>query len=82
MNEKYHHRVRITDYNNIHQHSIYVKVIVYDDETGKEVADEIRFLAGMIYGDLVHPQRSSLSLDCREYVRELLVGKYENGDFH
>lgn len=81
MYDKCHHRVRIIDFNNIHQHSIYVKVIVYDDGLGKEFADEIRFLDGMIYGDLVHPQRSSLSPDCREYVREFLVSKYKNGDF-
>ncbi|MGM9928108.1 MAG: hypothetical protein ACI35P_09180 [Bacillus sp. (in: firmicutes)] len=76
------HMLRIIDFNNIHHHSIYVKVIAYDAESGKEFKDEIRFLDGMIYGDLVHPQRSPLSPGCREYVRELLLHKYNNGDFH
>lgn len=76
-----HHLVRVLDFNNIHQQSIYVKVMVFDAETGKEYSDEIRFLSGMLYGDLVHQDRSPLSPDCREYVKETLIRKYENGDF-
>ena len=75
------HLVRILDYNNIYQHSIYVKVTVYDAETGKEHNDEVRFLSDMLYGDLVHQDRSPLSPDCRNYVQETLMRKYANGDF-
>ena len=81
MNGKENHLVRILDFNNIHQHSIYVKVLVYDDDTGKEYSDEIRFLNGMLYGDLVHTERSPLSLECRSYVQEVLLSKYEDGYF-
>ena len=81
MNGKDQHLIRIMDFNNIHQHSIYVKVFVYDAETGKEYNEEVRFLSGMLYGDIVHQERSPLSPDCRNYVQETLLCKYENGDF-
>ena len=81
MSEKYQHILRIMNFNHIHDHSIYVKVMVYDAILDREFHDEVRFLYDMLYGDLVHPERSSLSPDCREYVQNLLRHKYENGSF-
>ena len=82
MCQKHQHRLNILFFNDINDQSIYVKIAVYDAVSQKEFHEEVRFLDGMLYGDAVHPSRSMLSPECRDYVRELLLSKYHNGAFH
>jgi len=80
MQEK-HHRISIIDFITTDHKTIYVKLVGFDAELGNNFEEEVRFLDGMPYGDLIHPERSPLSDSCREYVRDYLIDKYNKGEF-
>ena len=48
--------------------SIYIQVDVFDAQTEQRFQEEVRFLDDLLYGDLVHPQKSPLSESCRAAV--------------
>lgn len=45
--------------------AIYIKVEVYDFQKDERHQEELRFLEGLLYGDLVHPKKSPLTEACR-----------------
>jgi len=81
MYEKHHHALNIIDFKITELKTIFVKVTGYDAVLGREFEGEVKFVGGMPYGDLIHPQRSSLSPECRQYVRGNLQNKYTVGEF-
>lgn len=80
MHEK-HHTISIIDFITTGHKTTFVKIVGYDAELGSKFEGEVRFLDGMPYGDLIHPDRSSLSAGCRQYVHDYLINKYSNGEF-
>ncbi|KAA9021719.1 hypothetical protein [Niallia endozanthoxylica] len=82
MHEKYHHIVSIIDFKSTGFNTVFVKVNGYDAESGQKFEGEVKFLDGMPFGDLIHPQRSSLSPTCRHKVRSYLLNKYQDGEFN
>jgi hypothetical protein len=81
MHEQHQHVLTVLDFIPTNQQSIFVKIAGYDAVLGKEFKGEVKFLNGMPFGDLIHPERSSLSSECREFVREELVTRYTKGQF-
>lgn len=81
MCEKHRHMLRVIDFVGTEFQTVFVKIAGYDAELGTEFEGEVKFLNGVPFGDLIHDQRSSLSSECRQYVRENLLHKYESGEF-
>ena len=75
------HECLVIDYAVLSERARHIKILVYDAESERQSEGEVRFLNGLIYGDFLHPSRSLLSSECREYVREFLKTKYEAGEF-
>lgn len=58
------HQISIIDY--VEQgSSLYIQLEVRDAETGSQFREEVRFLDDLLYGELVHPEKSPLSESCR-----------------
>ncbi|ADC51530.1 hypothetical protein BpOF4_17445 [Alkalihalophilus pseudofirmus OF4] len=81
MTQKPQHIVSIMDFQLTEHQSIFVQFNGYDAIIEKKFTGEVKFLGGRPYGDIIHPERSSLSSECREYVRMVLLDKYERGEF-
>ena len=81
MNAQQKHVLTILDFVPTNGQSIFVKIAGYDAVLEKEFKGEVKFLNGTPFGDLIHPERSSLSPECREFVREELVTRYTKGKF-
>lgn len=81
MSEKYQHVLRIIDFVTTEFNTTFVKVTGYDAVLGRGFEGEVKFLGDMPFGDIIHPERSSLSPKCRQYVRERLLSKYHIGEF-
>lgn len=82
MHEEHHHVLRVIDFTTTNHNTIFVKVAGYDTISEKKFKGEVKFLNGRPYGDLIHSQRSSLSSECREFVIENLLSKYNDGQFN
>ncbi|WP_433958327.1 hypothetical protein [Cytobacillus horneckiae] len=80
MNEN-HHMLNIIDFTSTAHHTIFVKVTGYDAVIEREFTGEVKFVGGRPYGDIIHPQRTHLSFECRQFVQELLLKKYNEGAF-
>lgn len=52
--------------------SIYIQVEVVDGEQRTRFQEEVRFLDNLLYGELVHPEKSPLSKSCRLAVIDYL----------
>ncbi|MGG0892789.1 hypothetical protein [Cytobacillus horneckiae] len=72
MNEN-HHMLNIIDFTSTAHHTIFVKVTGYDAVIAREFTGEVKFVGGRPYGDIIHPQRTHLSFECRQFVQELLL---------
>ncbi len=81
MNAQQKHVLTVLDFIPTNQQSIFVKIAGYDAVLEKKFEGEVKFLNGTPFGDLIHPERSSLSPECREFVREELVTRYTKGQF-
>lgn len=81
MCEKHHHALNIIDFKITELKATFVKVTGYDAILGREFEGGVKFVGGIPYGDLIHPQRSFLSPECRQYVRGNLLNKYTVGEF-
>ncbi|HZG71450.1 MAG TPA: hypothetical protein VEY51_07920 [Chondromyces sp.] len=81
MNEKHHHVFNVIDFNHTGFKTIFVKFTGYDAALGKAFEGEVKFVEGIPFGDMVHPQRSALSSECRQFIYEKLLNKYNAGDF-
>ena len=81
MNKQHKHVLTVLDFIPTNQQSIFVKIAGYDAVLEKKFEGEVKFLNGTPFGDLIHPERSSLSPECREFVREELVTRYTKGQF-
>ncbi|MDN7228894.1 hypothetical protein QWY15_16605 [Planococcus sp. N064] len=61
------HQISIIDY--VEQgSSLYIQLEVRDAEAGSQFREEVRFLDDLLYGELVHPEKSPLSESCRTAV--------------
>lgn len=81
MHEKHHHILSVIDFEITEHKTTFVKVVGYDAVLEKKFEGEVKFLNGIPYGDLIHYQRSSLSPECRQFVQENLLNKYNDGKF-
>jgi len=61
------HRISIIDYVE-RGSSLYIQLEVQDAETEKQFREEVRFLDDLLYGELVHPEKSPLSESCHTAV--------------
>ena len=82
MHDKHNHVLNIIDFIATNANIIFVKIAGYDAVAGREFEGEVKFLNGMPFGDIIHSQRSSLSPECREYVRGNLLNRYNEGQFN
>lgn len=70
------HEISLIDY--VEQgNSIYIQLTVFDGNLQQSFQDEVRFLAELLYGELVHPKNSPLTESCRIEVIDYLK-KYFN----
>lgn len=69
------HHILINDY--VEQgNSIYIQIEVVDAEQQKHFREEVRFLGDLLYGELVHPEKSPLSKSCRLAVIDYLKNHF------
>jgi hypothetical protein len=61
------HQISIIDYAE-RGSSLYIQLDVLDAQTEKRFREEVRFLDDLLYGELVHPEKSPLSESCRMAV--------------
>ncbi|MDN7246788.1 hypothetical protein QWY16_01480 [Planococcus shenhongbingii] len=69
------HRISIIDYAE-RGSSLYIQLDIWDAQTGKRHQEEVRFLAELLYGELVHAEKSPLSESCRMVVIEYLKNHF------
>jgi hypothetical protein len=81
MDQEHHHVISVIDFKNTEHNTIFVQFTGYDAVLGKEFRGEVKYVGGMPYGDLIHPERSTLSSECRQFVRTMLLNKYNAGEF-
>ncbi|WP_332699242.1 hypothetical protein [Halalkalibacter lacteus] len=81
MYQDYHHVLSVIDFKSTEHNTTFVKFTGYDAVLGKKFEGEVKFVGGLPFGDLIHPQRSSLSSECRQFVRVMLLNKYNAGEF-
>ena len=82
MYEKHNHVLNVIDFKTTEHNTVFVKVAGYDAVLGKEFEGEVKFVSGMPYGDLIHLQRSTLSPECRQFVRGNLLNRHNAGEFN
>ncbi|MGO1060230.1 hypothetical protein ACTL32_13935 [Planococcus sp. FY231025] len=61
------HQVTLIDYAE-RGTALYIQAEVFDAGQGERFREEVRFLGDLLYGDLVHPEKSPLTQSCRLYV--------------
>lgn len=61
------HQVTLIDYAE-RGTALYIQVEVFDASQEERFREEVRFLGDLLYGDLVHPEKSPLTPSCRLYV--------------
>ncbi|WP_332634759.1 hypothetical protein [Halalkalibacter flavus] len=76
------HVLRVIDFRNTEHKTTFVKFSGYDHVSGKDFEGEVKFVGGRPYGDIIHPERSTLSPECIHFVQELLLDKYNAREFH
>ncbi|MGO4889482.1 hypothetical protein ACJ2A9_17175 [Anaerobacillus sp. MEB173] len=81
MVQKIDHTLCVLDFSRTIHNTTFVKFSGYDAVNGKDFNGEVKFVGGLPYGDIIHPERSSLSSECRDYVRTMLISKYNAGEF-
>ncbi|KWW21092.1 hypothetical protein AS888_15890 [Peribacillus simplex] len=81
MNDKHNHDVTIIDFMKTGHNTCFVKVSGFDAGIEKKFEGEVKFVGDVPYGDLLHPERSHLSGSCSEFVRSVLMHKYNEGQF-
>ncbi|WP_394239110.1 hypothetical protein [Niallia oryzisoli] len=82
MHEKHNHVLTIIDFITTQHNTTFVKLSGYDASFGKAFEGEVKFVGGRPFGDLIHPERSSLSPECRDFVRDRLLNRYSAGEFN
>ncbi|HWL26796.1 MAG TPA: hypothetical protein VNR38_24105 [Ureibacillus sp.] len=82
MSEKHQHALYIVDFVTTGFNATFVKIKGYDAILEREFEGEVKFLDDRPFGDIVHPERSLLSPECRQYVQERLLNKYHAGEFN
>ncbi|MFV8828249.1 hypothetical protein [Alkalihalobacterium sp. APHAB7] len=80
--QHYKHGLSITDYQSTQHNTTFVIFSVYDNVLGKSFEGEVKFLGGRPFGDIIHEDRSPLSSECRQFVEEALLEKYNNMEFN
>ncbi|MFC0560542.1 hypothetical protein [Halalkalibacter alkalisediminis] len=81
MHQEHRHTLSVIDFETTEHQTTFVKFTGYDAVLGKKFEGEVKFVGGRPYGDIVHPEKSSLSSKCIEFVREMLLNKYNEGEF-
>lgn len=81
MNAPQRHFVNVIDFRTTSYKTTFVKFEGYDGELERRFEGEVRFVDGVPFGDIIHPERSPLSSSCREFVQGRLVNKYNTGEF-
>ena len=82
MHEKHRHVLSVIDFVATDHNTIFAKITGYDAVLEREFKGEVKFLSGRPFGDLIHSQRSFLSPECREFVLNKLLNKYNDGQFN
>jgi len=76
-----HHHISIIDFKTTEHQTKFVQFTGYDANQEKKFTAEVKFVGGVPYGDIIHPDRSTLSSECRDFIREQLLHKYNTGQF-
>ncbi|KHF41712.1 hypothetical protein [Halalkalibacter okhensis] len=75
------HQLQVIDFSQTEHQTCFVKFTGYDYVLGNSFEGEVKFVGGRPYGDIIHAERSSLSPECLQFVREVLLEKYNAGEF-
>lgn len=81
MNHEHQHILTVIDFYRTQHSTTFVKVTGYDAILEKNFEGEVKFVNSMPFGDLINPQRSSLSAQCIQFIRARLLKKHSSGDF-
>lgn len=81
MKQEQHHIFSVIDFENTEHNTTFVKFTGYDAVLGRKFKGEIKFVRDTPFGDLIHPERSSLSSECRQFVQSMLLKKYNASEF-
>ena len=81
MHHEHDHTFSVIDFETTEHQTTFVQFTCFDAVLEKTFSGEVKFVGGRPYGDIVHPERSSMSTECREFVQEMLLVKYEAGEF-
>ncbi|MBK3495164.1 hypothetical protein JFL43_09910 [Viridibacillus sp. YIM B01967] len=76
------HKVVIIDFIHNGPQTCFVKFSGFDGDNNNEYEGMVRFVGEMPYGDIIHPTKSELSNDCREFLKDYLLDKYQLGEFN
>ncbi|MBQ0141040.1 MAG: hypothetical protein KBT36_17370 [Kurthia sp.] len=72
-------KIRIIDFAWHGAQTLFVEITI--ESTQGTIKGMVRILDGIIYGDLVHPQKSMLSVEEIEDVKGYLTEKFNSGFF-
>lgn len=61
------HQITLIDYAE-RGTALYIQTEVFDAGQEKHFREEVRFLGDLLYGELVHPEKSPLTENCRLHV--------------
>lgn len=76
------HSVYTVDFKKTQHNICFVEIAGYDAASKSEFQAVIKFLNGMPFGDILHPVKSSLSPDCREFVQAFVLDQYHSGNYN
>ncbi|WP_078378815.1 hypothetical protein [Sutcliffiella halmapala] len=76
------HSVYTVDFKKTQINICFIEIAGYDAISDSSFSAVIKFLNNKPYGDILHPSRSSLSSECREYVRLFLMDQYNSGAYN
>ncbi|MGX9134727.1 hypothetical protein ACWV26_10145 [Rummeliibacillus sp. JY-2-4R] len=75
------HEVMILDYSFHGPITCFIKIQGIDARNKQSFEGFIRMVDGIPYGDLLIPDKSGLSLECIQYVKNYICERYEKGYF-
>ncbi|WP_050183780.1 hypothetical protein [Domibacillus robiginosus] len=81
MNDKQPNTFYIIDYEWTGPNVLFVKAAGFDGEKGQEFEEIIKFLRGKPFGDGIHPEKSSLSSECRRELLAYITSRFNKKEF-
>ncbi len=75
------HEVMILDYSFHGPITCFIKIQGYDMQYKQSFEGLIRMVDGIPYGDLLITDKSGLSLECIQFIKDYIRERYDNGYF-